>query len=149
MWDTYKKPDKDTLKQQLDADAYRVTQEEGTELPGSSALDKEFKSGIYVDILSGEPLFSSSDKYDAGCGWPSFSKPIKKDGVTKKTDTKLFQTRTEVRSTVADNHLGHVFTDGPKETTGLRYCINGAALKFIPREEMEAAGYGAYLSEVE
>lgn len=148
MWSDYKKPSKEVLSETMDVEAFHVTQEEGTERPGSSELDKEFETGIYVDILSGEPLYSSKDKYDAGCGWPSFSKTIRDNVVEEKTDRKLFMERTEVRSKIADNHLGHVFNDGPKEKGGLRYCINGAALRFIPKEDMKAEGYGEYLQYV-
>lgn len=148
MWKDYKKPSKEELAETMEAEAFHVTQEEGTERPGSSELDQEFSVGIYVDILSGEPLYSSKDKYDAGCGWPSFSKTIRDNVVEKKADHKLFMERTEVRSKMADNHLGHVFDDGPKDKGGLRYCINGAALRFVPKEDMEAEGYGEYLKFV-
>ncbi|USN88788.1 MAG: peptide-methionine (R)-S-oxide reductase MsrB [Candidatus Nomurabacteria bacterium] len=149
MWDAYKKPAKEVLEEQLSELAFKVTQEEGTERAGTSPLDKNYEPGIYVDILSGEPLYSSKDKYDSGTGWPSFTKPISEAAVTEHEDKKLFSTRTEVRSAIADNHLGHVFTDGPKDSTGLRYCMNGAALKFIPLGEMEAAGYGDFIKYVE
>ncbi len=145
----YQKPTKEELKQQLDELTYRVTQEGGTEASGSSSLDKHYEPGIYVDAVSGEPLFSSRDKYDSGSGWPSFTKPIKSDVVKEKQDFTLIAPRTEVRSAQADSHLGHVFNDGPKESTGLRYCMNGAALRFVPKDAMEAEGYGDYLSEVE
>ena len=148
MWSDYVKPSKEELAETMDAEAFHVTQEEGTERPGSSKLDQEFGDGIYVDILSGEPLYSSKDKYDAGCGWPSFSKTIRDNAVEEKADHKLFMERTEVRSKIADNHLGHVFDDGPKEKGSLRYCINGAALRFIPKEDMEAEGYSEYLQYV-
>jgi len=148
MWSDYQKPEKAALKDTMDAEAFHVTQEAGTERPGSSELDQEFGEGVYVDILSGEPLYSSKDKYDAGCGWPSFTKTIKDNVVEEKADHKLFMERTEVRSKIADNHLGHVFHDGPKEQGGLRYCINGAALRFIPKGDMEAEGYGEYLQYV-
>lgn len=149
MWSNYQKPNKEVLQSLLDDVAYRVTQEAGTERPGSSPLDTEFGPGIYVDVLSGEPLFSSKDKYDAGCGWPSFTKTIKQAAVTEHADTTLGMRRVEVRSTISDNHLGHVFTDGPRIHGGLRYCMNGAALRFIPKAEMEAAGYGDFLRYVE
>jgi methionine-R-sulfoxide reductase len=148
MWQEYKKPSREELAETMDAESFHVTQEEGTERPGSSELDQHFEAGIYVDILSGEPLYSSKDKYDAGCGWPSFSKTIRDSVVTEKSDHKLFMERTEVRSKVADNHLGHVFNDGPKDKGGLRYCINGAALRFVPKEDMEAEGYAEYLQYV-
>lgn len=130
--------------------AYEVTQNELTERPFSSEYDQNFSDGIYVDIVSGEALFSSKDKYDAGCGWPSFTKTIGEDEakLTEKSDFRLGYERTEVRSKEADSHLGHVFTDGPKEAGGLRYCINGAALKFIPKDQMEKEGYGYYLKYV-
>lgn len=148
MWNDYKKPSQEELKDMLDPDVYRITQEEGTERAGTSDLDKNYKPGIYVDVLSGQPLFSSTDKFDSGSGWPSFTKPIEQTAVTEKDDNKLFMKRTEVRSASTDNHLGHVFPDGPKDKGGMRYCMNGAALKFIPKDEMEAAGYGAYLDQV-
>ena len=148
MWSDFKKPSKEELKETLDPMAFHVTQEEGTERAGTSPLDQQFEAGIYVDIVSGEPLYSSRDKYDAGCGWPSFSKTIKDNVVEEKDDIKLFMKRTEVRSKIADSHLGHVFDDGPKDKGGLRYCINGAALRFIPKEEMEAEGYSEYLDLV-
>jgi methionine-R-sulfoxide reductase len=136
------------LESQLDSETFRVAQEEGTEQPGSSELDQEFGEGIYVDVLSGEPLYSSRDKYDAGCGWPSFTKTITADVVKEKEDYKLFMKRTEVRSAIADNHLGHVFDDGPQEKGGLRYCINGTALRFIPKDQMAKQGYGDYAQYV-
>lgn len=148
FWTMYSKPSKDELKASLDPLAYKVTQEEGTERAGTSPLDKNYEPGIYVDILSGEPLYSSKDKFDSGTGWPSFTKPITPTAVTEHEDRKLFATRTEIRSAIADNHLGHVFTDGPKDSTGLRYCMNGAALEFIPKDQMEARGYGEYLDKV-
>lgn len=132
----------------LDPQAYHVTQEGGTERAFTGQYDQFYQKGIYVDIVSGQPLFSSSEKFDAGCGWPSFSRPISPDALTEHADYKLFVPRTEVRSRDAESHLGHVFTDGPKEGGGLRYCINSAALKFIPYEEMDQAGYGEYKSVV-
>jgi peptide-methionine (R)-S-oxide reductase len=146
----YIKPTKEELKKKLTDIQFKVTQEEETEAPGTGEYDKHDKEGIYVDIVSGEPLFSSTDKYDTGCGWPSFTKPIKKEQIKESTDFKMFVPRTEVRSKDADSHLGHVFADGPDElngkpATGLRYCINSAALRFIPRENMEAEGYSDYL----
>jgi peptide-methionine (R)-S-oxide reductase len=123
---------------------YRVTQQNSTEAPGTGELLDNHEPGIYVDIVSGEPLFSSLDKFDSGCGWPSFSRPLATNDVVEHVDNSLGMKRTEVRSSVADSHLGHVFNDGPGPT-GLRYCINSASLRFIPVEEMEQAGYGAYL----
>ena len=133
----------------LDAEEYRVTQENGTERPGTGKYLDNKEPGIYVDIVSGEPLFASSDKYESGCGWPSFTKPIEPAHVNELRDTSHGMIRTEVRSTHGDSHLGHVFTDGPQEAGGLRYCINSASLRFIHRDEMEAEGYGAYLDQVE
>lgn len=127
----------------------RVTQESGTERPFTGEYDKHFEPGIYVDIVSGEPLFASSAKYDSGCGWPAFTKPIEAARVTEHRDVSHGMTRTEVRSQGADSHLGHVFPDGPRDAGGLRYCINSAALRFVPRDRMEAEGYGAYLEQVE
>lgn len=122
---------------------YRVTQKDGTEAPHSHAYNRFGEDGIYVDIVSGEPLFSSRDQYDAGCGWPSFTRPI--GTVTEKEDRKFGMRRTEVRSKEADSHLGHVFPDGPAAQGGLRYCINGAALDFVPKDQMEERGYGGLL----
>ncbi len=133
----------------LTPEQYRVTQESGTERPGTGALLGNKAPGIYVDIVSGEPLFASADKYESGCGWPSFTKPIEKANVTELTDTTYGMVRTEVRSKHGDSHLGHVFEDGPRDRGGLRYCINSAALRFVPREAMEAEGYGDYLDQVE
>ncbi|MDC0737806.1 peptide-methionine (R)-S-oxide reductase MsrB [Cognatishimia sp. SS12] len=124
-----------------------VTQENGTERPGSGRLLRNKEPGIYVDVVSGEPLFASGDKYDSGCGWPSFTKPI--ENVTEHHDRSHGMVRTEVRSKHGDSHLGHVFPDGPADRGGLRYCINSAALRFIHRDDMEAEGYGAYLNQVE
>jgi peptide-methionine (R)-S-oxide reductase len=134
---------------QLSPEQYRVTQEGDTERPGTGQYVKHKEPGIYVDIVSGEPLFASSDKYDSGCGWPSFTKPIEPTNVSAIRDTTHGMIRTEVRSTHGDSHLGHVFTDGPADRGGLRYCINSASLRFIHRDQMAAEGYGAYLSQVE
>ena len=133
---------KEELKQTLTPLQYQVTQENGTERPFSSEYDQFDREGIYVDIVSGEPLFSSTDKYDAGCGWPSFTKTIAT--LKELEDTTLARVRTEVRSSQADSHLGHVFPDGPQEKGGLRYCINGAALRFVPVEDLEKEGYAEY-----
>jgi peptide-methionine (R)-S-oxide reductase len=133
----------------LTPEQYRVTQENGTERPGTGVYEKHKEAGIYVDIVSGEPLFASSDKYESGCGWPSFTKPIDPAHVSELQDRSLGMTRTEVRSTHGDSHLGHVFTDGPKDRGGLRYCINSASLRFVPKAKMAQEGYGAYLDQVE
>ena len=126
-----------------------VTQDSGTERPGTGELLDNKAAGIYVDIVSGEPLFASSDKFESGCGWPSFTKPIAPAYVQKKRDISHGMIRTEVRSTHGDSHLGHVFPDGPRDRGGLRYCINSASLRFVPREQMQAQGYGDYLDQVE
>jgi len=133
----------------LDAEQFRVTQEGGTERPGTGKYLDNKAPGIYVDIVSGEPLFASSDKYESGCGWPSFTKPIEPAHVAELHDTSHGMVRTEVRSAHGDSHLGHVFPDGPQDRGGLRYCINSASLRFIHRDEMEAEGYGDYLDQVE
>lgn len=133
----------------LDPEQFRVTQENGTERPGTGPLLHNKEPGIYVDIVSGEPLFASSDKYESGCGWPSFTKPIEPAHINELRDTSHGMIRTEVRSTHGDSHLGHVFPDGPPDRGGLRYCINSASLRFVHRDDMEAEGYGAYLDQVE
>jgi peptide methionine sulfoxide reductase msrA/msrB len=148
MWSNYQKPSQAELKQELDPLVYTVTQEDGTERAGTSPLDKIEEAGIYVDVLSGEPLYSSKDKFDSGTGWPSFVKPITPGAVTEHEDKKLFSVRTETRSAIADNHLGHVFNDGPADRGGLRYCMNGAALRFVPKTEMEEQGYGDFLQYI-
>lgn len=132
----------------LTPEQYHVTQQNGTERPWTGAYNDNKRAGIYVDIVSGEPLFASSDKYESGCGWPSFTKPLITDHIVEKTDNSLGMSRIEVRSRHGDSHLGHVFPDGPRDRGGLRYCINSAALRFIPREEMEAEGYGVYIDQV-
>jgi peptide methionine sulfoxide reductase msrA/msrB len=144
-WEKFVIPGEAELRNILSPLSYKVTQEEGTEPPRSSELDKNYEPGIYVDIVSGEPLFLSSDKYDSGTGWPSFVKAITPEVVTLHEDRKLFSTRTEVRSRYANSHLGHVFTDGPQDRGGMRYCMNGAALRFVPLAEMEEEGYGEYM----
>ncbi len=133
----------------LTAEQFRVTQRNGTESPGSGEHLDNKQPGIYVDIVSGEPLFASSDKYESGCGWPSFTKPIEPANVQELGDASLGMLRTEVRSTHGDSHLGHVFPDGPQDRGGLRYCINSASLRFVHRDDMAAEGYGAYLDQVE
>ena len=133
----------------LTPEQYRVTQESGTERPGTGELLDNKAAGIYVDIVSGEPLFASSDKFESGCGWPSFTKPIAPAFVDELRDTTHGMIRIEVRSRHGDSHLGHVFPDGPRDRGGLRYCINSASLRFVPRERMEAEGYGQYLEQVE
>lgn len=141
----YKKPPREDIIEKLSPVEYKVTQENATERPFTHEYDKNFEDGIYVDIVSGEPLFSSKDKFNAGCGWPSFTKPLEDEHILEKKDISHGMTRTEVRSKYADSHLGHVFPDGPRDKGGLRYCINGASLRFIRKEDMEKEGYGEYL----
>ena len=141
----YVKKDKKELAQSLTSEQYAVTQESATEQPFKNEYYNEFKEGIYVDITTGEPLFISTDKFESGCGWPSFSKPIDRRAVKELDDNTLRMQRTEVRSAIGDSHLGHVFGDGLKEKGGLRYCINSAALRFVPKEKMAEQGYGEYM----
>ena len=133
----------------LTPEQYRVTQRSGTEYPGTGEYLQNHEPGIYVDIVSGEPLFASSDKFESGCGWPSFTKPLAPAHVNELKDDTLGMVRTEVRSAAGDSHLGHVFNDGPVDRGGLRYCINSASLRFVPRSDMLAQGYGQYLDQVE
>jgi peptide-methionine (R)-S-oxide reductase len=143
----YRKTDEAIAR--LTPEQFYVTQKSGTERPGTGELLYNKQPGIYVDIVSGEPLFASSDKFESGCGWPSFTKPIEPANVAELRDVSHGMIRTEVRSAHGDSHLGHVFPDGPRDRGGLRYCINSASLRFVPKAEMEAEGYGAYLDQVE
>lgn len=139
----------DEAVRRLTTEQYRVTQKNGTERPGTGEYNNHKEVGIYVDIVSGEPLFASSDKFESGCGWPSFTKPIVSANVVEVSDTSYGMRRVEVRSKFGDSHLGHVFTDGPANRGGLRYCINSASLRFVARENMKAEGYGDYIDQVE
>jgi len=143
----YKKTDEALAK--LTPEQFRVTQQSGTERPFTGELNDNKAPGIYVDIVSGEPLFASADKFDSGCGWPSFTKPIVSEHVVELDDSTLGMRRVEVRSQHGDSHLGHVFPDGPKDRGGLRYCINSASLRFIHKDDMEAQGYGQFTNQVE
>ncbi len=147
-WDHFVKPSDAELRAKLTAIQYKVTQEKGTEKPFTNEYDKNVSEGIYVDVVSGEPLYSSKDKFDSGTGWPSFVKPITPNAVVEKIDKGFFTTRTEIRSRIADSHIGHVFDDGPKDRGGRRFCMNSAALRFIPKNEMEKNGYGDYLKYI-
>ena len=143
---TYRKTDE--ALRRLTPEQYRVTQENATESPGSGEYLQHHEPGIYVDVVSGEPLFASTDKFDSGCGWPSFAQPVEADNVRELSDLTHGMVRTELRSAHADSHLGHVFPDGPRERGGLRYCINSAALRFVHRRDMIAEGYADYLDRV-
>ena len=144
---TYRKTDE--ALQRLSPEQYRVTQQNGTERPGSGEYLHHREPGIYVDVVSGEPLFASSDKFDSGCGWPSFTKAVEPANINELQDSSHEMIRTEVRSAHADSHLGHVFPDGPRNRGGLRYCINSASLRFVHRDDMATEGYAAYLDQVE
>src|SRR6186713_3343915 len=144
---TYRKTDEAVAR--LSREQYRVTQQNGTERPGTGEYLHNHEPGIYVDVVSGEPLFASADKFESGCGWPSFTKPIVPANVKELRDTSFGTIRTEVRSAGGDSHLGHVFNDGPRDRGGLRYCINSASLRFVHRDDMAAQGYGDYIDQVE
>ncbi|OCA99070.1 peptide-methionine (R)-S-oxide reductase MsrB [Clostridium beijerinckii] len=148
MSQKYVKKSNEELKMSLTDEQYRITQENGTEAPFSNEYDNQFEKGIYVDITTGEPLFVSTDKFNSGCGWPAFSKPIDRKAIKEKIDKSHGMVRTEVRSSTGDAHLGHVFTDGLEDMGGLRYCINSAALKFIPKDKMKEEGYEEYLDKI-
>ncbi|CAN5136987.1 hypothetical protein BH11PAT3_BH11PAT3_1540 [soil metagenome] len=148
VWDNFVKPFPAELQAKLTAIQYQVTQEKGTEKPFTNEYDKNYSDGIYVDVVSGEPLYSSKDKFDSGTGWPSFVKPITPNALVEKIDKGFFATRIEIRSKIADSHIGHVFNDGPQDRGGKRYCMNSAALRFIPKNEMEKNGYGDYLQYI-
>ena len=144
-----KKESKEELRNRIGDLAFEVTQNAATEYPFTGEYDNFFEKGLYVDIVSGEPLFLSTDKFNSGCGWPAFSKPISADSVKEKTDFSHGMVRTEVKSKGAESHLGHVFPDGPKELGGMRYCINSASLKFIPYDELDAAGFGEFKEKLD
>ena len=148
-WENFKKPSDGKLRHMLNAMQYRVTQQDGTEPAFKNRYCNNHAVGIYVDIVSGEPLFSSADKFDSGTGWPSFVRPIDPEFIEYREDRGFFTTRTEVRSKVADSHLGHVFDDGPANRGGKRYCMNSAAMRFIPKAKMQAEGYGKFLADVD
>ena len=143
--ETYKPETEEELKARLTPLQYEVTKLEATERPWTNKFDKHFEQGIYVCIISGEPLFSSKDKYDSGCGWPAFTKPIDEQEIEERTDYKIGYARTEVRAKTGDSHLGHVFNDGPPDAGGMRYCINSASLRFVPKDKLVEEGYGKYL----
>lgn len=149
MKQEYIKKSQEELKETLTEEQYRVTQENGTERPYINEYDEHFEEGIYVDITTGEPLFSSKDKFNSGCGWPAFTRPIDRSVIKEKVDKSYGMIRTEVRSNIGDSHLGHVFCDGPENQGGLRYCINSASLKFIPKNKMIEEGYGYILNQWE